>query len=419
MKLIKSLFLISIFWEYSSCASAQSIRLPAEWEPQERVWLSLFGALRRDTVTCRVIEALQPHVDVTLHIWHDSVRQKTNKMLSGYNIDTSKITLQVDPDASFWTRDPLFFVKQSGQIKVICFNWTEYGLYPDLLPGPAPAENKKNGEYDERIASLLNIPVIKSDYVFEGGGIETNGNGTFLIIKEMALQRNPTKTLRQIEDELKRTLGAKKIIWIKDGLAEDKQYKELGPFYKNYFGGGANMHIDELCRFVNETTVVLPYISEEDKNKSPVDSLNYNMLEANADILNNATTSDGKKITVVRVPMPEIELLKFTLTVDSSSYKRLKLHGFNIGDTIFRLPAASYCNYFVSNNVVLVQKYWKPGMPGSQRNKDEESRKIFEKLFPGRKVISIFTHSVNRGGGGIHCMTHEQPARNGASTYHK
>lgn len=125
-------------------------------------------------------------------------------------------------------------------------------------------------------------------------GIESNGNGTFMIIKEMAIQRNPGKTIREIENELYRTLGAKKIVWLKEGLIEDITFKNYGPFYKNYFGGGANRHIDELCRFVNDSTVILPYISEEERHNSPVDSINYYMIEENMLILQNAETADGK-----------------------------------------------------------------------------------------------------------------------------
>ena len=83
--------------------------------------------------------------------------------------------------------------------------------------------------------------------------------------------------------------------------------------------------------------------------------------------------------------------------------------GFGLGDTIHRVPAASYVNYFVSNDVLLIPKYWKPGMTESQKEKDEEAKKLFARLFPTRKVFQIYTLSINRGGGGIHCMTHEQP----------
>lgn len=185
----------------------------------------LVRAKRRDSVTSRVIEALQPSVNISIAVWDDSAMATTKKLMSVYKIDTNKLRIFVDPYADYWLRDHAVIVKDGGQLKVVAFNWTSYGQYPDLTTDINPEEMKLSGEFDERLAAMLKIPLIKSDFVFEGGGLETNGSGTFMIIKEMALQRNPGKTIKAIENELARTLGAKKIIWLKDGLAEDKQYK--------------------------------------------------------------------------------------------------------------------------------------------------------------------------------------------------
>ena len=226
----------------------------------------------------------------------------------------------------------------------------------------------------------------------------------------MALQRNPTKSLLEIENELTRVLGTKKIVWLKDGLIEDRIFENFGPFYKNYFGGGANRHIDELCRFVDDHTVILPFIDKKDILKSPVDSINYYMLEENFKILKKATNAEGKKFKIHRAPMPEIEQLKYTYIIDNHTESEFEDFGFRASDTIYRVPAASYVNYFISNNTVLIPKYWKEGMSESQKQKDQDVKELFEKLFPDRKIIQIYTLSINRGGGGIHCMTHEQPA---------
>lgn len=388
--------------------SAQSIRVPAEWEKQERVHLAWFGKERRDSVLCRVIEALQPSVPLTLNISADSLKHSICLYLSKYKIDTASIDFITDRDVDFWTRDPLFFVTQNDSLKVVCFNYSMYGVYPGIANEPLPDDIKKVGEYDERLATQLKVPAIKSDFVFEGGGIESNGNGTFIIIKEMALQRNPEKSITEIEAELKRTLGVKKIIWLKDGLAEDKVHKEFGPFFKNYFGGGANMHVDEVCRFVTETTVILPQIPKQKHWENPVDSINYFMLERNFRILSKATTHEGKKINIYRIPMPEVTPLLYSFYTENVDMPEMQKFGFKLGDTIHRVPAASYVNYFVSNKVVLMPKYWKPGMNQVQKQKDEEAKLLLQKLFPGRKVVQIYTLSINRGGGGIHCMTHEQ-----------
>lgn len=400
------ILLLSLFG--SDCLS-QSIRVPAEWEKQEAVHLAWYGNMRRDSVLCRVIEALQPNVSIVLNIPADSLKASVTQQLSNYKIDISALNFIVDPDTDFWIRDPLYFAFENKQLKVVCFGYSMYGIYPDIAGEPIPEEIKRIGQVDERVAKRSQLSTINSDFVFEGGGLETNGKGTFLIIREMALQRNPGKTLADIETELNRTLGARKIIWLEKGLAEDKTMKNFGPFHKNYFGGGANMHIDELCRFVNEHTVVLPYISEYDRLNSPIDSINYKMLEQNYQILKASTTADGIPLTIFRMPMPEIEQLKNIQVLDRNAVQDVRQFGFTIGDTIFRIPAASYMNFFISNDVVLVPKYWKPGMTETQRQKDDEAKIQFSRLFPSKRVVQIFTLSINRGGGGIHCMTREQP----------
>lgn len=389
---------------------SQNVRLPAEWEPHERVWLTWFGQGRRDSVSVEIVKALQPHVKLTMNVATESMRTNARLFLAAHAVNTDSIEFVIDPSIDYFVQDYAFFVKdETDKVQVVDFVYTAYGqLLPSSGP-PMPASEKKFGEWEQRLAMQLGLPLVTSDFAFEGGGIDTNGKGTFLVIKEMALQRNPTKTLEEIETELTRTLGARKVIWLEQGLVEDRQLPRSAPFIRNYFGGGANMHVDELARFVDETTVILPYIPAADRNTSPVDSLNYPILEANARILTNARTADGKKLRVIRIPMPEIERLKFTLPVDETNVRTYSRHGFQQGDTVFRVPAASYINYFASNGVVLIPKYWKPGMPDSQQRKDEEVRQQFVKLFPGRQVVSIYTLGINRGGGGIHCATRELP----------
>jgi agmatine deiminase len=407
----RTLIAIAVMTCAPAMSLAQSVRAPAEWEPHEREWLTWFGQGRRDSVTADMVKALQTHVKLTMNVESDSMKAIAREFLTSSGADPKRIDFVVDPNVDYFVRDYVYFVKdKAGNLRAVDFVYTSYGRF---LPGSKPPmaeDEKKFGEWEPRLATQLGLPLTTSEFAFEGGGIDTNGNGTLLVIKQMAIQRNPTRSIAQIEAELKRTLGARKIIWLEQGLIEDRHLPGFAPFYRNYFGGGANMHVDELARFVNDTTVILPYIPLADKDKSPVDSLNYPILEANARILRAARTADGKKIKVVRLPMPEIEALKFKLPVDDSNVGTYGRHGFQKGDTVFRMPAASYVNYFVSNDVVLIPKYWKNGMADSQKRKDEEVRQLFVKLFPGREVVSIYALGINRGGGGIHCATRELPA---------
>jgi len=217
---IISLSLITLL---PTVAMAQTLRVPAEWENQEKVWLTWFGQERRDSTSCRVMEALQPNVKLSLNVASDSMKAVAIKYMANYKIDVSNIEFVLDEYIDFYTRDYVFFVKgPEEKLLVVCFEYSAYGMYPDFYGIPMPEEESKFGKWDERLAKKLNLPAITSQFVFEGGGIESNGNGTLLIIKEMALQRNPQKTIPEIEEELKRTLGARKIIWLSNGLIEDR-----------------------------------------------------------------------------------------------------------------------------------------------------------------------------------------------------
>ena len=66
-------------------------------------------------------------------------------------------------------------------------------------------------------------------------------------------------------------------------------------------------------------------------------------------------------------------------------------------------------NFFISNNVVLIAKYWKEGMPLKEKEKDETAKNILAGIFPDRKIIQINPLPVNYLGGGIHCITQQQP----------
>jgi agmatine deiminase len=80
------------------------------------------------------------------------------------------------------------------------------------------------------------------------------------------------------------------------------------------------------------------------------------------------------------------------------------------GDTINQLIASSYLNFLVTNGCVLVAAYYKEGRPLSTRQKDEQAKEILQQAFPGREIIQIHkAEDLNSNGGGIHCMTQQQP----------
>jgi hypothetical protein len=141
---------------------AQSVRMPAEWEKQERVYLTWFGKERRDSVSCRVIQALLPQVAITLNLQKESLLPVVRNKLKSYAIDPEKIQFIIDSASDFWTRDPFLFVKTGNKkLSVVQFSYTMYGFYPDLAGEPVPADIQQIGEYGARLSVRHKFPLIK------------------------------------------------------------------------------------------------------------------------------------------------------------------------------------------------------------------------------------------------------------------
>ena len=70
----------------------------------------------------------------------------------------------------------------------------------------------------------------------------------------------------------------------------------------------------------------------------------------------------------------------------------------------------SYLNFLITNNTVLISRYWKEGISLNEKQKDEMVFKTFQQLFPDRQIIQIDPIELNWWGGGIHCSTQQVPA---------
>jgi hypothetical protein len=71
---------------------------------------------------------------------------------------------------------------------------------------------------------------------------------------------------------------------------------------------------------------------------------------------------------------------------------------------------ASYVNYVPTNDLVLVSRFWKPGRPSEALRRDRAAQDVLKRAFPGREVVAVYSENVNRGGGGMNCITQQQPA---------
>lgn len=404
-----AILLFMVFVSFNAQQKDDTFRMPAEWEQHQAVWVGVFNAPGRNLVAAAIVRSIYKHVQVRLNYSADSTKRKFNRLLDSLKIDTSKVTWVKDSIAFNWIRDPgpIFLINKNGEQKVVDFGWNDYGncfVYDQRLK----KADSITGRIDKRMAALLKLPIISSPIVAEGGGLETNGAGVLMSIEETALQRNPGKTLKEIEAEYLRVTHCKKMIWLKRMTLQEKTVKGL--HIENWKSSGANGHIDEVARFVAPNTIALAQIDKLEKDKNPISKVDYDILEECYAILKKATDVNGKPFKIIRMPAPDLNVFARSYVLTTSSIKRFsEKFPFKIGDTVKTVPAVSYMNFFISNNVVLVAKYWKEGMPLKEKEKDEAAKRILAAIYPDRKIIQINPLPVNYLGGGIHCITQQQP----------
>ena len=406
---------LSLLLATLACTALSSTRdqpnpftLPAEFEPQEAVWMSARPTESGKPVLDIVIEmvrALSPHVRIQLMVPSEAVKTEVHKRLRQQKIDERQITYwTTHASPTRWYRDvgAIFLVNGIGDLKAVDFNFNCYG---ECSTGSAEAQKKEG--IDRAIAALADVPTIKTELVSEGGDREVNGQGTLMAIEETEMQRNPGKSREHIEKELLRLLGQKKMVWLKHGIAEDDDPIH-GPLYSNVYPIGCG-HIDEMARFVSADTIALAEVTQEERDADPVMRMTYDRLEENYRILQAATDQDGHKFKIVRMPVANPIYHDFTIQRGADG----DLHyfqGSKPGQKIRIVISASYMNFFISNGVVLEAAYWQPGRQESTRRKDEAAAATLKRLFPAREIVQIHSENLNYGGGGMHCATQQQPA---------
>ena len=207
----------------------------------------------------------------------------------------------------------------------------------------------KDNEVFKRLNTSLNTfsSVIEPGIVLEPGAIETNGQGILITTEQCLLKRNPKMSKADYEKIFAEHLGISKVIWLKEGIVGDH----------------TDGHIDEVARFVAPEKILCAY--EDD----PSDA-NYQILKANYETL-------AKEFEAIKLPMPHMT--------------------YSNGE---KAPV-SYANFYIGNKIVLA------GIFGDKN--DEKALEILQSVFPDRKIVTLDCRELIYGGGGIHCMTREQP----------
>jgi agmatine deiminase len=345
--------------------AALGFSMPAEWEPHEATWLGWphnptdwpgkLDAIR--WVYTEIVRKISPGETVRMLVNSAAQEQLARRYLARAGADAGRVEFIRHPTNRGWTRDsgPVF-VRRPGETAIVHFHFNAWAKYPDW---------RRDRRVPEAAAKRLGKQLFQAEcagreFVLEGGGIDVNGRGTLITTEECYLDlsvqvRNPGLRRKEFEATLREYLGATNVFWLAGGVVGDDTHG----------------HVDDICRFVNPTTVVL--IRED----NPGD-INYRPLAANWERIQDLRLEDGSRPEVVALPMPG------------------PLH-FDGG----RLPA-SYANFYIANAAVIVPTFNDPN--------DRVALGTLGELFRDRPVIGIHAVDLVLGFGTLHCLTQQQPA---------
>ena len=355
-------------------------RMPAEYEPHRAtlmIWPVRPGSWGKDPSAAqaafvRVFEAITQSEDLYLLV-DPAHRQQAQSATA--HMDRVHL-LSIDSDDA-WARDvgPTFVRDERGNVKGISWSFNAWGGTVDGLYA--------DWQKDDAVASLFCEATglaweDASPFVLEGGSIHTDGEGTLLVTESCLLSagRNPSMDRAQIEAELCRRLGAKKVLWLPRGIYNDE----------------TNEHVDNVCAFVGPAEVVLAWTDKQDDPQYPLSMADYAYLQS-------VTDAKGRPLTIHKLPIPDHPIL--------CSKEDCEAYSFEPGEDT-REPgerlAASYVNFYFTNDAVLV-----PQFGGENAASDARACRILQQVCHGRRVIGLPARDILQGGGNIHCITQQIP----------
>jgi len=346
-------------------------RMPAEWEEHSATWMVWphnrddweIKTSSAEWCYVEIIRQLVRYERVSLICQNAAVRDRAEVRLARGGVEHSDYDTHLIKTNRSWIRDsgPLFLSHAVGQVRQIAvsdwgFNgWGRYRSYKD------------DDRLPRHIARKLGMPrftvgIDQGDridkVVLEGGSIDVNGCGDLITTEQCLLgeshARNPGLSRNDLEAVLRDHLGVTRIHWLAGGID----------------GDDTNGHVDDVARFVDANTIVA---AAESDNAD----INYSVLQQNLRCLRRLRNGRRQAFEIITLPMPR------PVTFDG-----------------MRLPA-SYLNFYIGNNVVLV--------PTFNDSHDQHALATLAEIFPTRAVVGIYAGDLILGLGAIHCLTQQQP----------
>lgn len=335
--------------------AALDVTVPAEWAPQKAIWTAWpadpaqwnddLVAPRADIAA--LVRALVDNGNTVRLLVNGAEAESSARAALGGVADIVAARY-----GDIWLRDtgPIFAATPAGAV-ALRFSTNSWGGKYDLPDDATVGDD---------IAREAGKPVRRFDFVLEGGAVDQDGEGTILTTRQTLLNPNRngwSKT--QAETALVQAFGARKVIWIDEGLANDH----------------TDGHIDNIARFVSPGRVVCQAPAGDDDP-------NAETLNQIARTLEAATDAAGRKLDVIRIP-------------------GVGLYRNKLGD----VSPASHMNFIIGNGVVVVPVY------GTATQ--DAALAALQSVFPGRKVVGVPSRGVlgcgMAGGGSFHCITQQEP----------
>jgi agmatine deiminase len=339
-----------------ACPVRDGFTWPAEWAEHTRTWMCWpcrteawggpDGLLRARQAFARVARAITTFEPVTMAVRPHDAAEA--RLACAQKTEIFEVPLD-----DSWARDmgPTFLRGPDGARAAVQWRFNAWGnkYHP----------YKEDAQLATRIAKATGARIYDAPMFNEGGAIHSDGEGTLLTMEQTLLNanRNPNLTQQEVEEILALYTGARRVIWLGDGFSDDE----------------TDGHVDNIACFVAQGRVLVGV----QPSKSHPD---YEPALEVVRRLKAARDAQGRALEVIEMEQPQQE--------------RVDWNG--------RLMSASYINFYLPNGGVV--------MPAFDDPNDENARTILAACFPDRDILQIDTLDIVEGGGGIHCITQQEPA---------
>lgn len=321
------------------------------WPHAHGDWANSLAAIER--VYCQLIQHISRFEKLLIIYYDDTHLQHIKSLLSLQSQQRTKLIWHQAHSNDIWVRDFGPITTTCGQqLTLLNFRFNGWGnKYPYHLDNLITQHLYDNGCFADKNLETIN-------FILEGGSIDCDGHGNLLTTSTCLLtaSRNPKHDKPSIEALLSRTLGVKRILWLHHG---------------EICGDDTDGHIDMLARFCSEDTIAYSYCDDPKNN-------NYLSLQAMQKELQKFKRNNGLHYQLIPLPLPK-----------------------DIFDTQGRHLPASYANFLIINDAVLVPVYNDPA--------DSIALQRLSDGFPGREIIAIDCLPLIQQNGSLHCVTMQLP----------